>query len=99
MDTEMENEWFAVKKGVKFRLTYASNPILGYDWFILGNYDGVLQLLNSHYTPLSANGMGGGEKTFILSCLKEGETEFQLIYKKPWDQFAKRQVVCRVEVI
>lgn len=71
--------------GNDFMMKLDSNPTTGYKW--MPNYDPFyLELISDEFT-LETNMMGsGGTQRFSFRALKSGETEIEMMYRRPWDK-------------
>ena len=73
----------------EFVIALGSNPTTGYSW--QESYDEtILELVEKTYKPGKEAKQGlvgaGGIEYFRFKTLKTGETEINLVYKRPWEE-------------
>ncbi|MGG1661441.1 protease inhibitor I42 family protein [Brevibacillus sp. NRS-1366] len=74
--------------GHSFSLSLDANPSNGYQWGLSNPLDSrYLELISSHYAPLSApSRIGqGGHQIFTFHPLRAGMTSIAFKYCRPWD--------------
>lgn len=74
--------------GSRLEIVLGGNPTAGYQWEGSSWDEAVLRLLDEPtYTQYSRNVGSGGEFTFTFGAIDVGQTEVELIYRRP---FARR---------
>ena len=85
----------------EFIIALGSNPTTGYSW--QENYDhAMLELMEKTYELGEGAKQGmvgaGGVEHFRFKALKEGKTEVELVYKRPWEEGVAERKVFTVNV-
>lgn len=84
-----------------FEITLAANPTTGFEW--TADYDReYLSLKGKTYNrdaskPKDLVGVGG-HTTFVFVPIKTGQTRIRLLYKRPWEPGASREVTYSIMV-
>eukprot|EP00027_Filamoeba_sp_ATCC50430_P017031 CAMPEP_0168578628 /NCGR_PEP_ID=MMETSP0413-20121227/21435_1 /TAXON_ID=136452 /ORGANISM="Filamoeba nolandi, Strain NC-AS-23-1" /LENGTH=94 /DNA_ID=CAMNT_0008612489 /DNA_START=32 /DNA_END=312 /DNA_ORIENTATION=+ len=76
----------SVKKGETFTVSVPSNVTTGYSWEPKTVDDSKVRLVKSEYQRPSGNLMGApGHHEFTFEAVGNGESQIELIYKRPWE--------------
>jgi inhibitor of cysteine peptidase len=97
--------------GTEFAIALESNPTTGYTWRLASYDQDVLYLVSQEYEQAKKEGEGegkeegqlvgaGGTELITFRAIKEGETEVELEYLRPWETGvpAEKTVTFKVEV-
>ena len=75
--------------GNDFVINLESNPTTGYKW--MPNYDPFyLQQISDEFTPETSLMGSGGIQRLSFHALQSGDTEIEMMYKRPWEKKPQR---------
>lgn len=93
-------ETFELHAGETLVIELVSNPTTGYRWQAVSGQPVVEQLGEARFTPESDRVGAGGVESLRFRAAVPGETQLELVYRRPWEedvdpleQFAVRVVV------
>lgn len=90
-DTEASN--ISIKVGETFTINLKGNPSTGFGWAV--QYDTEhLELVNDRFTAYNKPNLigSGGEHSFTLKAIKEGESSLAFTYQRPWESVPPAQL-------
>ncbi len=93
-----------VSVGSTFYLNLPSNPTTGYSWTLTGRDESMIRTIGSAYLqdqwsgPAAVAGRGG-QQYWRFQALKEGNTELQLWYARPWESVQPEKFTLKISVI
>lgn len=79
--------------GETHTVSLESNPTTGHSWQV-GYTDEIVELVELTYRSDSELVGAGGYEDFVFKALSVGDTEIELLYKRPWeDDVIERQPI------